>query len=105
MFGSLGLALALTALGDTEAQAGRDPREHARLSAQEDPMDLRVLDWTLWNVSKYYVEPQRVDLDRLLWPPLRPEVNAKLAGRKRVEGEAAVLVRRERRFGGADVDA
>jgi carboxyl-terminal processing protease len=62
VFGSLALSLALTALGDTEAQAGRgDPREHARLMATEDPMDLRVLDWTLWNVSKYYVESQRVD--------------------------------------------
>lgn len=62
MFGSLALALALTALGDTEAQAGPgDKREHARLGADEDPMDLRVLDWTLWNVSKYYVEPQRVE--------------------------------------------
>ena len=62
MFGSLALSLALTALGDSEALAGRgDPREHARLTTEENPMDLRVLDWTLWNVSKYYVESQRVD--------------------------------------------
>lgn len=62
MFGSLAAALGLTAIGDSSALAGRgDPREHSRLTQDEDPTDLRVLDWTLWNVSKYYVEPVRVD--------------------------------------------
>ena len=62
VFGSLAVALALTALSDTEALAGRgDPRDHARLAQEDDPTDLRVLDWTLWNVSKYYVEPTRVE--------------------------------------------
>lgn len=62
VIGSVALSLALTALGDRSAQAGRgDLREHARLQQEEDPTELRVLDWTLWNVSKYYVEPQRVD--------------------------------------------
>jgi carboxyl-terminal processing protease len=62
VFGSLAAALGLTAIGDSSALAGRgDPREHSRLTQEEDPTDLRVLDWTLWNVSKYYVEPIRVD--------------------------------------------
>jgi carboxyl-terminal processing protease len=62
VFGSLAAALGLTALGDSSALAGKgDPREHSRLTQEDDPTDLRVLDWTLWNVSKYYVEPIRVD--------------------------------------------
>ncbi len=62
VLGSLALALGLTALGNTEAQAGKgDPREHSRLNQEDDPTELRVLDWTLWNVSKYYVESDRVD--------------------------------------------
>jgi carboxyl-terminal processing protease len=60
--GSLLAALGLTALGDTHAQAQRaDPRKHARLVPDHDATELRVLDWTLWNVSKYYVEPGRID--------------------------------------------
>jgi carboxyl-terminal processing protease len=60
--GSLLAALGLTALGDTHAQAQRtDPRKHARLVPDHDATELRVLDWTLWNVSKYYVEPDRID--------------------------------------------
>jgi carboxyl-terminal processing protease len=62
VIGSLALALGLTALGDSSALAGRgDLGEHSRLGQEDDPTDLRVLDWTLWNVSKYYVEPVRVD--------------------------------------------
>jgi len=60
--GSLLAALGLTAMGDTYAQAQRsDPRKHARLVPDHDATELRVLDWTLWNVSKYYVEPERID--------------------------------------------
>lgn len=60
--GSLLVALGLTAVGDTQAQAQRsDPRKHSRLVPNHDATELRVLDWTLWNVSKYYVEPERVD--------------------------------------------
>ncbi len=60
--GSLLAALGLTALGDTHAQAQRtDPRKHARLVPDHDATELRVLDWTLWNVSKYYVEPDRIN--------------------------------------------
>ena len=62
MVGSLLAALGLTAMGDTYAQAQRtDPRKHARLVPDHDATELRVLDWTLWNVSKYYVEPERID--------------------------------------------
>lgn len=60
--GSLLVALGLTAFGDTQAQAQReDPRKHARLVPAHDATELRVLDWALWNVSKYYVEPDRID--------------------------------------------
>ncbi|EDM74020.1 carboxyl-terminal protease family protein [Plesiocystis pacifica SIR-1] len=62
MLGSVALAIGLTAIGDRSAQAGnRDKREHARLAQDDDPAQLRVLDWTLWNVSKYYVESKRVE--------------------------------------------
>jgi len=60
--GSLLTALGLTALSDTQAQAQRgDPRKHARLVPAHDATELRVLDWTLWNISKFYVEPSRID--------------------------------------------
>ncbi|HET6584071.1 MAG TPA: S41 family peptidase, partial [Nannocystaceae bacterium] len=60
--GSLLCALGLTAWGDTHAQSQRhDVRTHARLTSAADADDLRVLDWTLWNISKYYVEPDRID--------------------------------------------
>jgi len=60
--GSLLTALALTALADPDAQADPgDPRDHARLAQHVDLTELRVLDWALWNVSKYYVEPERID--------------------------------------------
>jgi carboxyl-terminal processing protease len=60
--GSLLAALGLTALGDTQAQAQRaDPRRHTRLVPAHDATELRILDWTLWNVSKYYVDPDRID--------------------------------------------
>jgi carboxyl-terminal processing protease len=92
VFGSLALSLALTALGDSEAQAGRgDPREHARLTTEENPMDLRVLDWTLWNVSKYYVESQRVDPSAMTMAGLEalestiPEVLVSAAGSGKVK--------------------
>jgi carboxyl-terminal processing protease len=60
--GSLLAALGLTAWGETHAGGQRhDPRSHTRLSAAGDATELRVLDWTLWNISKYYVEPDRID--------------------------------------------
>ncbi len=62
VLGSLVAALGLTTVGDTEAQANRgDPRDHAQLAQRADVAELRVLDWALWNVSKYYVEPGRID--------------------------------------------
>ena len=32
---------------------------------QPETVDLRVLDWALWNVSKYYVDPERVYPNRM----------------------------------------
>ncbi len=92
MLGSLAAALALTAVADNSALAGRgdDVREHARLAQDEDPSDLRVLDWTLWNVSKYYVEPVRVDPSTMTMAGLEaleaviPEVLVRPVGPDRV---------------------
>ncbi len=64
--GSLLGALGLTTWGDTHAQSQRhNPKTHARLSPTADAAELRVLDWTLWNISKYYVEPDRIDPQRM----------------------------------------
>lgn len=62
VFGSLLVALGLTAASDKNAQAQHAPaRSHARLMPSPDATELRVLDWALWNVSKYYVDPERID--------------------------------------------
>ena len=62
MFGSLALALGLTTLQDTTAQAQKGETRTAGRAAQGyDATDLRILDWTLWYVAKYYVEPERID--------------------------------------------
>jgi len=62
VFGSLLVAVGLTAAGDTEAQAQHSPaRKHSRLVPPPEATELRVLDWALWNVSKYYVAPDRID--------------------------------------------
>ena len=64
--GSLLGALSLTAFGDSQAQAQRtDPRKHARLVPAHDATELRILDWALWNVSKSYVEPERIDPSKM----------------------------------------
>jgi carboxyl-terminal processing protease len=66
VLGSLLTALGLTAWSDSHAGAQRhDPKSHARLSAVADAAELRVLDWTLWNISKYYVEPDRIDPSKM----------------------------------------
>lgn len=67
VFGSFALALGLTALQDSEALAKRsEARAPARAAVQAyDPTDLRILDWTLWYVGKYYVEPERIDPHRM----------------------------------------
>lgn len=67
VFGALLLALGLTAVGDTQA---RSPAAAAAMFARDgggayDPSELRVLDWTLFNISKYYVEPERIDPHRM----------------------------------------
>jgi carboxyl-terminal processing protease len=110
--GSLAAALALTAFGDSSANAGPgggrgDPREHARLTQTEDPTDLRVLDWTLWNISKYYVEPIRVDPAAMTVAGLEaleatiPEVLVKPAG----PGKVMVRVGTTEREFDADANA
>lgn len=66
MIGSFALALGLTALRDGEAQAQRSEARQAGRAAQAyDATDLRILDWTLWYVAKYYVEPERIDPHRM----------------------------------------
>jgi carboxyl-terminal processing protease len=92
VIGSLAAALGLTALGDSSALAGRgDLSEHSRLAQEDNPTDLRVLDWTLWNVSKYYVEPVRVDPSAMTMAGLEaleaviPEVLVERAGGGKVK--------------------
>ncbi len=82
---SLLAALGLTAWTDTHAQSQRhDPRSHTRLADSSANEELRVLDWTLWNVSKYYVEPERIDPKAMT-----------IAGLEALEGQIAeVLVER-----------
>lgn len=66
VFGSFALALGLTAVRDNEALARSEARAPARAAAAAyDATDLRLLDWTLWYVAKYYVEPQRIDPHRM----------------------------------------
>lgn len=67
VFGSLVVALGLTTLQDTEAQAqkGESRAPGGRVAQGYDATDLRILDWTLWYVAKYYVEPQRIDPHRM----------------------------------------
>ncbi len=63
---SLLAALGLTAIGNPTAQADlQDPRDRLRRIPQPESVDLRVLDWALWNVSKYYVDPERVEPNRM----------------------------------------
>lgn len=66
VFGALLVALGLTAAGESQA-GGRsgDIRGSERLDVGYDASELRVLDWTLFNVSKYYVEPERIDPQRM----------------------------------------
>lgn len=63
---SLLAALGLTAIGNPTAQADlQDPRDRMQRIPQPESVDLRVLDWALWNVSKYYVDPERVEPNRM----------------------------------------
>ena len=59
---SLGLAAATDGANANSPAAAS--KRLAGLSAGED-VDLRVLDWTLWNISKYYVDPSRIDPQRM----------------------------------------
>lgn len=59
-------ALGLTALSNPDAQAdAQELRTRVRRAPVADRLDLRVLDWALWNVSKYYVDPKRVNPQRM----------------------------------------
>lgn len=60
MIGSLALALGLTAANHRPAQA-QATTSPTRLAGPQGTAELRVLDWTLWNISKNYVEPDRID--------------------------------------------
>lgn len=63
---SLLAALGLTAIGNPTAQADlQDPRDRMQRIPQPESVDLRVLDWALWNISKYYVDPERVEPNRM----------------------------------------
>ncbi len=64
--GSLLLALGLTALSDTQAMArGGDIPAPTRLKKAASHTEMRILDWSLWYVAKYYVEPDRIDPHRM----------------------------------------
>lgn len=59
--GSLLAALGMTAFTDTQARAQHGlTAGHGRILPEHEGTDLRILDWALWNVSRYYVEPNRI---------------------------------------------
>ncbi len=107
--GSLLAAMGLTAWGESHAQSQRhNPKSHARLSATADATELRVLDWTLWNVSKYYVEPDRIDPKKMAHAGLHAlensiaEVLVEPVGTDRVRVKVGTA---EQEFDLADVEA
>jgi carboxyl-terminal processing protease len=108
--GSLLLALGLTAVGDTQAQPQlSDRRSHARVLPGHDATELRILDWALWNVSKHYVAPERIDPQAMTLAGLEalesgiPEVLVQpLANGKRVSVRVGTS---EREFQIGDVDS
>jgi hypothetical protein len=109
VFGSLALALGLTTLQDTTAQAQKgEARGPGRVTQTYDATDLRILDWTLWYVAKYYVEPERIDPHRMadLGPrgPREgdPAGPGRAARRRGFEGPARARARRDRRAGVPD---
>lgn len=61
MIASFATAFAFTALSNNSAQAGREVSNAQPASSQQQTPELRVLDWSLWNIAKYYVEPKRID--------------------------------------------
>jgi len=66
LFGALLIALGLTAASDSQARTpATEMHSFARLGGTYDATDLRVLDWTLFNVAKYYVEPERIDPQKM----------------------------------------
>jgi len=108
--GSLLLALGLTAVGDTQAQPQiSDRRSYARILPGHDATELRILDWALWNVSKHYVAPERIDPQAMTLAGLEalesgiPEVLVRpLANGKRVSVRVGTA---EREFQIGDVDS
>jgi carboxyl-terminal processing protease len=107
--GSLAAALTLTAFGDGEAQARRgEAMRLGHLDPQLDTAELRVLDWTLYNVSRFYVEPGRIDPKRMTLAGLDaleavvPEVLVETLGRgERVRVRVGT---HEREFAVGDVE-
>lgn len=113
VFGALLVALGLTAAGDTRAHSpAAELPVFARLDASYDAADLRVLDWTLFNISKYYVEPERIDPQRMAIAGLEgleqaiPQVLVEPQGDPEKAGSVKVRVgTAEREFRIGDIDA
>ncbi len=107
--GALAVSLAVTAFGDTQAQTQRaSPAARSRLVAAQNGGELRILDWTIWYVSRYYVEPRRIDPARMTLAGLEalektvPEVLVEpIARGKRVRIRVGTA---EREFPVADIE-
>ncbi|MCA9690639.1 MAG: hypothetical protein KC636_13600, partial [Myxococcales bacterium] len=92
VFGALFLAVGLTALSDSQAQALSHPAASLGRSATANGIsELRVLDWSLWYVAKYYVEPRRIDPRKMTMAALEgleeaiPEVLVEPDGKRMVK--------------------
>ncbi len=59
--GTMATALGLFALDAALARAGADGAVTTRAAATAHAPSLRVLDWSLWNVARHYLDPDRVD--------------------------------------------
>jgi carboxyl-terminal processing protease len=66
VFGVLLVSLGLSGLSDGEAAEGPlRLRDKSSVVAVNEAQELRVLDWALWNISKRYVDPGRIDPQRM----------------------------------------
>ncbi len=113
--GSLLMALGLTALSDTQAQARRgNIPAPSRLKKASSVSNMRILDWSLWYVAKYYVEPDRIDPHRMTLAALEgfekaiPEVLVEplgSGGEGRAERVRVRVGTHEREFQIGDIEA